>query len=126
MKKRTILPILLTLTLTSSILIGQPLSDASVLPTRSIAPVNSPTPDDLSECSRLLDKTLSELESCKEVSQARLDALNAEKAVSAVNERLIARLEKVIAAADEQIRLLKERTCTTISFMFGLIKFKKC
>lgn len=74
--------------------------------------------NDLAECSRMLDQSISEVRALKS-QVAVLEKLNA------VNSEIIAKKDEQITEQKRLIAIYEKRKGTKISFLFGLVKFTK-
>ena len=81
------------------------------------------TDDDV--LAQMLQQSVAEAKAYKAETVALRNELLARERLSAVDEKLLARYEKIIAAADLLIARL-EKQCSTTSWFWGALKFKKC
>ena len=73
----------------------------------------------------MLRQSIEEARSCQTLARDRLDQITSRDKLIELDKLEIAKLTRIIEVSDKLIARL-EKQCTTTSFLFGLIKFKKC
>lgn len=89
-------------------------NDAGATTTRTIASAES----DLRDCTQMLDQSIAEVRALK----AKVAAV---EQLAAVRSEIIDRKDQVISEQKKLIDQYEKRKGTTLSFLFGLIKFRK-
>lgn len=80
---------------------------------------------DLDECSQMLIQSTLEARACKDLASSRLRQIQARDDLLETDQKLIDKLYKIIEVSDKLISRL-EKQCSSTSFLFGLIKIKRC
>lgn len=97
-------------------------------PEQNGAKITNQTPNaasDLAECSQMLDQSLAEVRACKDLAEDRLDQIMKRDELLELDQKEITRLKSMLDTAEKLIQRL-EKQCSTTSFLFGLIKIKRC
>lgn len=85
------------------------------------APTTQPTAnanDDLRECTQMLDQSIAEVRALKEKMRALEQLRN-------LDSQIISKKDEIIAGQKKLIDEYEKRKGLTVSFLFGLIKFRK-
>jgi hypothetical protein len=73
----------------------------------------------------MLDQSLAEVRACKDLAEDRLDQIMKRDELLELDQKEITRLKSMLDTAEKLIQRL-EKQCSTTSFLFGLIKIKRC
>lgn len=88
-----------------------------------VIPSASASDDD--PLAQMLQQSIAEARAYKALAETRLVEIQRKDVLLALDEKEIAKLKSIIETSDKLIARL-EKQCSTTSFLFGLIKFKKC
>lgn len=86
---------------------------------------NAGNSDDLKDCAEMLDKSISELESCRDRSEKYLNELTETRSARATDQQQIVFYKDQVKRFEARIAYLEKIKCSTLSF-FWVIKYKRC